>query len=85
MTMKYVRDTYGVPAKRGCRVSYSGVTIGSPPLLGTICSATSSGHIRVRFDGERRTLKLHPTWAIKYLPATKTFHQPTETNEQRKG
>ena len=68
MSMKYVRETYGVPAKRGGRVSYSGVTVGEPPLLGTICSATSSGHIRVKFDGERRTLKLHPTWAIEYLP-----------------
>jgi hypothetical protein len=42
-------------------VQFDGVTLGHPPLLGTITSATNSGHIRVRFDGERRTHKLHPT------------------------
>ena len=69
MSMDYIRKTYGVPAKRGGRVEYDGGSIGSPPLLGTITSATTSGHIRVRFDGERRTAKLHPTWAMRYLDA----------------
>jgi hypothetical protein len=67
VSMDYIRRTYGVPARRGARVQYDGVTVGQPPLLGTITSATNSGHIRVRFDGERRTHKLHPTWALVYL------------------
>lgn len=67
MSMEYIRRTYNVPAKRGARVQYDGVTVGHPPLLGTITSATNSGHLRVRFDGEHRTLKLHPTWALVYL------------------
>jgi hypothetical protein len=79
VSMDYIRRTYGVPARRGARVQYDGVTVGQPPLLGTITSATNSGHIRVRFDGERRTHKLHPTWALVYLktPNVRAKRGPT--------
>ena len=66
MSMDYIRRTYGVPAKRGARVQYDGVTVGQPPLLGTI-TGTKGALLRVRFDGERRTHNLHPAWALVYL------------------
>lgn len=55
----YVRRYYGVPAKRGMRVTvYDG-------REGTItCGA---GHyIRIRLDGEKRSRIFHPTWKLTY-------------------
>lgn len=68
MIMEYIRRTYGVPAKRGARVEYSG-DAAAGKLRGTIVGA--KGHaIRVRFDGnpKRRVLSYHPTWEMKCLP-----------------
>ncbi len=64
MSMSYIRMSYQVPAKRGAKVIYYGA---SPHVAGTITGSTLSGHIRVRFDGAKRSVKLHPTWCIEYL------------------
>lgn len=58
MTMQYVRDYYGVPAKRGGRVRFEGRS------EGTILSATHRLH--VRFD-DGTVGWLHPTWEVEYL------------------
>lgn len=63
MTMDYIRRTYGVPAKRGCRVEYTG---GKAPRLGTITGACGA-HILLRLDGEPRAHRYHPTWKLRYL------------------
>lgn len=62
-SLEYIRETYGVPAKRGGRIRYTGNT---EPIDGTITSA-SGPYIRVRFDDRKITVRLHPTWNIKYL------------------
>jgi hypothetical protein len=36
MSLDYIRKTYGVPAKKGARVEYTG---GKAPQFGTICGA----------------------------------------------
>ena len=66
MSMEGVRRAYGVPAKRGTRIRYTG---GAKPQLGTIMSATGQ-YLRVHFDGEPRLRRhsLHPTWKVEYLP-----------------
>ncbi len=52
MTMKYVRDYYGVPVVRGRRVTYNG----RPGRI------TSADHrIRVLFDGDNLSSIIHPT------------------------
>ena len=79
MSMDYIRRTYGVPAKRGGRIQYDGWHPDDGPKCGTITSATRSGHIRVRFDGERRTYKLHPTWAVAYMKTPTTSNRPAVT------
>lgn len=61
MGLRYVRDRYRVPARRGGRVWIDG-------RVGTITSA--SHHIRVRFDGERHSTPCHPTWRVEYLDDT---------------
>jgi hypothetical protein len=65
MSMDYIRRQYGVPAKRGARVRYTG---GLSPAEGRITSARGP-HIRVRLDGEKRSDVYHPTWKIEYLDA----------------
>jgi len=64
MTLAYVRKAYGVPAKRGGRVRYTGC---GREELGTIIGA-SGGHLKVRLDGVRHGMPFHPTWKIEYLP-----------------
>lgn len=63
--MKWVRDHYGVPAKRGARVEYTG---SGKSEFGTITKA-SGGHLRIRLDGWKRPMPFHPTWEIRYLDA----------------
>ncbi|MEN6534115.1 MAG: hypothetical protein ABFD89_10665 [Bryobacteraceae bacterium] len=63
MSMDYIRDTYGVPAKRGARIEYTG---GEVPRLGTIIG-TRNAHIKVRFDDSPIHGNLHPTWKVRYL------------------
>lgn len=60
--LKYIRDTYGVAAHRGQRIRYGS----SKPVEGTILGG-KHGRLRVRFDGSKKTVLLHPTWAVKYL------------------
>jgi hypothetical protein len=65
MTMKRIRELYGVPAKRGGRVRFEWTR-----REGTITGSTSSGlYLRVRFDGERKSEIIHPTWDLEYLDA----------------
>lgn len=63
MSLAYVRKAYGVPAKRGGRVRYTGC---GREELGTIIGA-SGGHLKVRLDGVRHGMPFHPTWKLEYL------------------
>ncbi|MEJ7786421.1 MAG: hypothetical protein WKF96_16580 [Solirubrobacteraceae bacterium] len=53
MSIQYVRDTYGVPVRRGQRVIHGGRDHGTV----TCCKGA---HVRVRFDGERHSESCHP-------------------------
>ena len=66
MGMKYIRDTYGVPARRGVRVEYA--KDGHQPWRGVITSANGA-YLRIRRDGDVRTYprNFHPEWGITYL------------------
>ena len=63
MSLEYVRKYYGVPAKRGGRVEYTG---DDKPELGTICGA-SGAHLSIRLDGKKHPMPFHPTWKLRYL------------------
>lgn len=65
MTLAYIRDHYGVPAKRNGRVHYTG---DGDPRVGTIVGARGQ-YLRVRFDGLTGIDALHPTWKVEYLTA----------------
>jgi len=66
MSMAYIRKTYNVPAKRGARVEYTGRGVVEP---GTIIGARDT-RLRIRLDGHRNNGIFHPTWELRYLPAT---------------
>jgi hypothetical protein len=57
--MDYVRRTYGVPARRGLRVTVDGKP-------GVITRATH--YVFVRFDGTDYSRACHPTWRVDYAP-----------------
>ena len=63
--MQQIREIYGVPAKRGGRVEYTGER---EPVMGTICRARGM-HLRIRLDGMKRPATFHPTWELRYLDA----------------
>jgi len=68
VSMQYIREAYGVPAKRGGRVEYSGT--GSRALQGTITGAKGA-HLRIRLDGYKHSHSFHPTWKLRYLEQEK--------------
>lgn len=63
--MEYVRNRYGVPARRGGRVEYTGC---GKKELGAIRSA-SDGRLNIQLDGIKHTMPFHPTWELRYLDA----------------
>ena len=60
--MEYVRKYYGVPAKRGMKVTYTG---GSKPKTGVITSAPGA-KLMIRMDGMKFSRRYHPTWELTY-------------------
>ncbi|MEH0110618.1 hypothetical protein V6N00_12980 [Tersicoccus sp. MR15.9] len=73
MSLDLIRRTYAVPARRGARVRYTG---GATPIEGTITGTVAgTAHLRVRLDGQRKPIVLHPVWALEYL----TTDSPKET------
>ena len=58
MSLDYIRECYGVPAKRG-------MTIIAQGRKGTIVGARNA-YLRVRLEGEKDVLSFHPTWEIEY-------------------
>ena len=58
-----IRRNYGVPAKRGGRVRYTG---GREPAFGSIRSARGA-HLYIHLDGAKRPQTFHPTWELEYL------------------
>lgn len=66
MSIDYIRRYYGVPAKKGGRVEYTGG--GAKPQFGTICGADGA-HLTIRLDGMKHTMPYHPTWELRYLEA----------------
>lgn len=63
--LEWVRSSYGVPARRGGRVEYTGK---GKSQMGTITGASGS-HILIRLDEVGFPQPFHPTWSLRYLDA----------------
>lgn len=61
MSAEWVRHHYDVRFKRGDRVVIDG-------RVGTIVSFPGQ-YLGVRFDGEKRTSRCHPTWRVDRVGA----------------
>ena len=63
--LKWIRDTYKVPAFRGQKVVF--ISDKNIQKKGTIKSA-KNGYLKIRFDGDKKTYPafFHPTWNLKY-------------------
>jgi hypothetical protein len=66
--MARIRRHYGVPAKRGMVISYGETPF---PVKCLIVGSASSDRLRARCERpeggwSKRTILLHPTWAIQY-------------------
>jgi len=66
MSLKWIRETYGVPAYRGRRVTYQKDENHSPKH-GRITSSYEH-YVRIWFDGDVKTHPafFHPTWQLTY-------------------
>lgn len=64
MSIEYIRKTYGIPAKRGGRVIYTG---SGKIQQGTIKSARA-GYLMILLDGDKWPKTFHPTWCLEYIP-----------------
>jgi hypothetical protein len=64
MSLKYIRDYYGVPAEEGVRIRYTGDPSGT--VDGTI-TGTNGPHLLVKFDDAPGNSVLHPKWEVEYL------------------
>jgi len=60
VSMRYIRSTYRVPAKRGMRVT----------LLGRegVITGSAGARLRVRWTGETRSVFAHPVYGMVYHP-----------------
>lgn len=56
----YIKDYYGVPAKRGAKIEYNGKP-------GTV-TGTHGPHVKVRLEGQKHSNCYHPT-DLKWLEA----------------
>ena len=61
--MERIRKWYGVPAKRGGRIIYTG---NGHREFGTIRGARSI-YLKIQLDGHKNATIFHPTWCIEYL------------------
>lgn len=58
MNMAYIRRYYGVPAKRGMRVTMDGRT--------AVIVGAAYAYLRIRFDDTGKVDVAHPTWRVQY-------------------
>ena len=59
----YICGHYGVPARLGGRVRYTG----DPDHPEGTIVGTTAHYLRIRLDGEKEPCTFHPTWALTYL------------------
>lgn len=68
MSLSYIAKTYGVPAKRGQRVRYTGDKGPKAKPREGVITAAEGAHLRIRMDGDSFSQPYHPTWELEYIP-----------------
>jgi len=57
---EYIKSYYQVPCDIGRRIRFEGRKEG-------VIVGHNNSYISVKFDGEKTTCNLHPTWEVEYL------------------
>lgn len=65
-SMQWIRDYYGVPAKRGMVVKYSPCEGSKDRSRTGVITGARGPHLLIRMDGDMRSSAYHPTWQIEY-------------------
>lgn len=63
MSIDWIRNSYGVPAKVGGRVEYTGEKTARQGVI----TGQRGPHLLIRLDGEEQSNPYHPTWELRYL------------------
>jgi hypothetical protein len=63
MSFEQIQQQYGVPAKFGGRIEYTG---SGKPQLGTI-TGVANAHLLIKLDDAKAPGRFHPTWELRYL------------------
>ena len=63
--MKYIRDFYGVPAKRGRKVQY--LHPGSCEFVNGVITGSRGAHLRIRLEGALKSGLFHPGYHLIYM------------------
>lgn len=66
MSMKHIRDCYGVPAKRGMEVEY--MPLDGVAMRGIIVRARC-GRLIIRLCGDKKPMSFHPAYRLNYIGA----------------
>ena len=66
MAYAYIRRTYAVDPQPGQRITLNG----KPGVI--VRPQGDPAHLRVRFDGQKHVVNVHPTWEVDYAPAALT-------------
>jgi hypothetical protein len=61
----YLRNAYGIPAKKGMRVKLKKAYFNIPSDGGVITGAKHA-YLRIRVDGEKHSRFFHPTYGVIY-------------------
>jgi len=64
--MKYIRQHYKVPAKRGGHVQLT-PDFNDGPIQEGVIVGSRGPYLRVRINGQKEIGTYHPRWNIKYL------------------
>lgn len=68
MPYDYIRRTYGVDPKVGQAITMDG-------KLGTIIRPQGDpAYLRVRFEGQKHAVNVHPTWEVDYTIGSPVEH-----------
>lgn len=67
MSMEYIRNYYGVPAKKGGAIEYTG---DGTPKNGVITGSDGT-YLSIRLEGQKFSRPYHPTWELRYLDTRK--------------
>lgn len=62
MSFEHINKTYGLKARVGGHVCYSG---GEEPKEGTITGVRGQ-YVRILLDGDKKPKNFHPTWELEY-------------------